>query len=46
MAKARIKRNKKAVNPEDAKQTRKFFTVTGIIVLVLLVLLFTLYSMS
>lgn len=44
MAKTRIKRKKPQVNPEDAKATRRFFTITGIIVLVLLVLIFMIYA--
>lgn len=44
MAKARIKRKKPKVNPEDARATKRFFVITGIVVLVLLVLLFTVYA--
>ena len=45
MAKAR-KRKKPTVNPEDARQTKKFFLITAVIVVVLVVLLLTLYTRS
>lgn len=44
MAKARIKRKKPAVNPEDAKATKRFFVITGVVVLVLLVVIFMVYA--
>lgn len=46
MAKARIKRKKPKVNPEDAKQTKKLFLITGIVVVAFLVLFFMLFVRS
>ena len=45
-AKSRIKRKKKQVNAEDAKQTKRFFTITGICVVVLLVIIFVIFNNS
>ena len=39
MAKQRI-RGKKGANPEDARQTKKFFTITAVVVLALLVIIY------
>ena len=37
---------KKTVNPADRAGTRRFFTVAGIVTVVLLVLLYGMYSLS
>ncbi len=43
-AKSRIQRNKKPVNPEDARQIKRFFIITGICVVLLLLLIYTFFA--
>lgn len=46
MAKRKISRKKPKINAEDAAQTKKFFIITGISVLILLVIIFVIFSQS
>ena len=46
MAKRKVSRKKPKINAENAAQTKKFFTITGICVLVLLVIIFFVFSRS
>lgn len=46
MAKRKVSRKKPKINAENAAQTKKFFTITGILVLVLLMIIFFFFSQS
>lgn len=43
-AKSRIQRNKKPANPEDARQIKRLFIITGICVVLLLIIIYAFFA--